>query len=381
MNARLPARRALIALALAGFLGGGAFFTLYDGRPQAAPVGLEAARVTDDWLSVVEGRAQPGYWLVVRGTHPGDQAVAAASSGELTHAAIYDAERGEVIEAVGAGVLRTPVRELLAQARRLVIVRPRDYSPDVGAAAVARARTRVGFGYDWLGVIGLQSDRRFYCTELVIDAYDARAKGWMPAGVIHPEHVERYGTVVFDSGVRADAIAATEVADELRARFASLLPGAKGVDYAALVAPGLYRGGVPDKEGVAWLKENGIRTVVNLRHYHGEGEGELVRAAGMNYVRIPLESTDSPAPEQIAAFLETVSDPANQPVYVHCLHGVDRTGAMIAAYRIQVQGWKNSEALAEMEHFGAHGILRDLRKFVGAFVPKRAEDVVPAATK
>lgn len=91
----------------------------------------------------------------------------------------------------------------------------------------------------------------------------------------------------------------------------------------------------------------------------------------MRYVRIPLESTDPPTPEQVAEFLAVVRDPDARPVYVHCLHGVDRTGAMLAVYRMQEEGWSNADALAEMEHFGAHGILHDLRRFVGRYVPSR----------
>lgn len=64
-----------------------------------------------------------------------------------------------------------------------------------------------------------------------------------------------------------------------------------------------------------------------------------------------------------------MSDSKAQPVYVHCLHGVDRTGTMIALYRMRVQQWTNSDALAEMEHFEAHSVLHDLRRFVGSYHP------------
>ncbi|MCC6876282.1 MAG: dual specificity protein phosphatase family protein [Sandaracinaceae bacterium] len=359
-------RRSRWALAVLLLVGAGiAFFALYPGAPERAPVGLAAAQATDAWMRAVRERAAAGDWLVVRGTHFGDQVVAAGSAAELTHAAIYDPERTEVIEANGSGVHRAPLRELLAQARRLQIVRPRDWSPSEGQSAVERARSRVGRAYDWLGTVGLQSDRRFYCTELVLDAYRARERGWMPPGVIHPEHMRRYGEVVFDE--RRPEESPVEIAAELRARFASRIDGAQGVTYAAEVAPGIWRGGQPDAEGVEGLRSRGIKTVVNLRHYHGESEGELVRAAGMRYERIALESTDPPTAAQVQQFLSIVQDAEARPVYVHCLHGVDRTGTMIAVYRIQEQGWQASDALAEMEHFGAHGVLHDLRRFVGSY--------------
>ena len=90
-----------------------AFF--YAGRPEAPPVGTAASRETDRWLETIRARGAQGYWIVVRGTHPGDQVVAAASAARLTHAAVLDLERGEVIEAVGRGVSVAPLRELIAQ--------------------------------------------------------------------------------------------------------------------------------------------------------------------------------------------------------------------------------------------------------------------------
>ncbi|MCB9592510.1 MAG: tyrosine-protein phosphatase [Sandaracinaceae bacterium] len=357
-----------IALAAAASVGLTLFLTVYAGRPELAPVGLEASRLTDRWVDVTRRRARAGYWIVVRGTHFGDQVVAAGSAADLTHAAVYDAATNEVIEAHGSGVEATPLRELLAQARRFLIVRPRDWTAREGASAVERARSHIGSSYDWLGTIGMPSDRRYYCTELCVDAYRARQRGWMPAGVIHPTHMSRYGEVVFDSGPRPEESVA-EISDALRARFARRIEGARGVAYAAEVAPGVLRGGTPDEDGVAWLRERGVRTVINLRHFHGHEEGERVREAGMRYEWIPLASTDAPEPSQVERFLSIVEDPASHPVYVHCLHGVDRTGAMIAIYRIRDQGWTSSDALAEMETMGAHGILHDLRRFVGAYTP------------
>lgn len=364
MQIRWPRRRWLVLLA-----GVAVFFTLYAGRPEAPPVGTAAVQETDRWLKEIRQRSSPGYWLVVRGTHPGDQVVAAASAARLTHAALFDPARDEIIEAVGRGVSVAPLRELIAQAMRVQVIRPRGYTLDKGLLALERARGHVGSGYDWFGTVGLQSDRSYYCTELCAEAYGARAEGWMPRGVLHPEHMHKYGDVLFDSGMRSAPAAPIAIAEQLRARFAAVLPDARGVDYAAQVAPGLFRGGMPDDVGVQWLREKGIRTVINLRHYHGDSEGELVRAAGLRYERIPLESTDAPEPEQVQRFFEILSDPAAHPIYVHCLHGVDRTGTMIALYRMEREGWSNADALAEMEHFGAHSILHDLRRFVGVYRP------------
>jgi hypothetical protein len=348
------------------------------GVPVKVPSGAAAEAQTDAWMVTVKDHAEDGDWLVVRGSHVGDQLVAAATLGRLTHAVVLDKQRQEVVEAVATGVVVTPLRRLLAQAHRLQIVRPPDWTREAGLAAVARARSRVGAGYDWTGLVGLQRDTRFYCTELAVDAYRGRERGWKIARLITPESMAGIGRLVFDSGPRgasAPVLAAGRAAAAPVApagRFAKRLLDARGVAYAAEVAPGLFRGGTPNAEGVAWLKSLGVKTVINLRHYHGNTEGKQVEAAGMRYQRIKLESSDAPSTRDVRRFLAMVKDPALRPIYVHCLHGVDRTGTMMAVYRMEVDGWSNEEAFAEMEHFGAHKVWRDLRAYVRAYRPDRA---------
>ena len=114
------------------------------GLPVKRPVGLIAEAETDAWVQMVRDKADHGGWLVVRGTHVGDQTVALLTRATLSHAVVLDKENEEVIEAVATGVRVTPLRTLLAQAHRLQIIRPPGWTPDAGAAAVARARSHVG---------------------------------------------------------------------------------------------------------------------------------------------------------------------------------------------------------------------------------------------
>jgi len=358
-------RSGLASLVVLLALGPSAATTSYaelPGAPVRRPTGPAAEAETDRWLQLVRDKADHGGWLVVRGSHTGDQAVAALTLGVLSHAAVLDKEKGEVIEALANGVVVTPVRKLLAQAHRLIIVRPPGWTPEEGRAAVARARTRVGRRYDWLGLVGAQQEARFYCTELAVDAYRGRERRWKLGRIIFPGDVPGLGAVVVDTGPRGGGTV-------IEPRFARRLSDALGVAYAAEVAPGLYRGGQPDEAGIAWLKSLGVKTVINLRHYHGDTEGARASAAGLRYERIPLASSDAPERGQVARFLELVKDPTLRPLYVHCLHGVDRTGAMMAVYRMEMEGWSNAEAFAEMEYFEAHRIWRDLRNFVRRYRP------------
>src|SRR4029453_14206960 len=95
----------------------------------------------------------------------------------------------------------------------------------------------------------------------------------------------------------------------------------------------------------------GVKTVVNLRHFHGDTERERVEKAGLRYVHIPLESSDKPTVGAVAAFLKTAIDPSLRPMYVHCQHGVDRTGTMMAVYRMEDEGWPTTAAFAARGFF------------------------------
>jgi len=61
-----------------------------------------------------------------------------------------------------------------------------------------------------------------------------------------------------------------------------------------------------------------------------------------------------------------MGDQSAYPIYVHCLYGVDRTGTMMALYRIRQQGWRNADALEEMTYFGDHGF-KDMRGFIARY--------------
>ena len=75
-----------------------------------------------------------------------------------------------------------------------------------------------------------------------------------------------------------------------------------------------------------------------------------------------------------------VSDPKNQPVYVHCLYGSDRTGAMVALYRMALQQWSAKAAIEEMKNggFGFHMVFANLITYLKEV---NVADVFPPAKK
>jgi len=124
------------------------------------------------------------------------------------------------------------------------------------------------------------------------------------------------------------------------------------------VTPTLYRGGQPRREGYAELQKLGVTTVVNLRNDEDEvsEEKKRVEALGMRFVSLPWSGWDRPDNKQVAEFLRLLRANPGQKVFVHCRRGAERTGVMVAAYRIAAQGWTPGQALEEMEEFKFRGL-------------------------
>jgi protein tyrosine/serine phosphatase len=146
----------------------------------------------------------------------------------------------------------------------------------------------------------------------------------------------------------------------------------------------LYRGGRPSQEDVAELREMGIRTILNLEAGLFATETDAVKlerdwaaAAGMNFEHVPLGPLGAPRADRVDAALAVLLDPAKRPIFVHCKAGVDRTGFVVAAYRVKVEGWTLEQAYEEMVRLGFHSFLF---WWIGAFFEYVGAPAEPAAT-
>ena len=119
------------------------------------------------------------------------------------------------------------------------------------------------------------------------------------------------------------------------------------------------------------VHDYGIKTVICLRH--GETKDDQTEEAycaanGIGFVRMPPRNWGPingivPAEGNIDKFLSVVRDPARQPVLIHCFAGMHRTGAYVALYRMEEQGWSNAKAMAEIRALGYSAIEGDLDVF------------------
>lgn len=138
-----------------------------------------------------------------------------------------------------------------------------------------------------------------------------------------------------------------------------------------VVSPMVIRGSQPDQDALLLLQKAGVKLVVSLRHHSKSAsapspassysffrrhtdddeideERETCQRLGMPFLNISLDGVNAPSFADIDRFVSLFSDVNNLPLYVHCLHGRERTGFMLAAYRMKVESWTVDQAYKEM---------------------------------
>ncbi|HZW94352.1 MAG TPA: dual specificity protein phosphatase family protein [Candidatus Eremiobacteraceae bacterium] len=154
----------------------------------------------------------------------------------------------------------------------------------------------------------------------------------------------------FSAGVDASAPQTKQETQSPATRAIGRRLNQKGVRNFGEVTPTLYRGGLVRTEGIKALKKLGMDVIVDT-HANDETEETIVQSLGMKYVAIPWHCP-WPHDEVFAKFLKVVHENKGKKIFVHCRLGDDRTGMMVAAYRMADEGWTANEAMTEMKSFG-----------------------------
>ena len=132
----------------------------------------------------------------------------------------------------------------------------------------------------------------------------------------------------------------------------------------------IYRGGEPTLVGLTELGAMGVKTVIDLR-LPAEGSEFEKQEAGklkLKYINVPMGEFSAPTNAQVEQVLALLQD-SSGTVFVHCRRGKDRTGTVIACYRIQHDGWDNQRALEEAKEHGLSGFEHAMRSYILHFTP------------
>lgn len=136
----------------------------------------------------------------------------------------------------------------------------------------------------------------------------------------------------------------------------------KHVENFYKVDNGVYRSGQPSAEAFKEMEQMGMKEVLNLRNYHSdkdEAEGTNIK---LN--RVAMDAHSSKFDELVEAI--RIIKNRKGPIVIHCWHGSDRTGLVVALYRIVFQNWTKEDALDELENggYGYHKVYGNIKTFI-----------------
>jgi hypothetical protein len=118
------------------------------------------------------------------------------------------------------------------------------------------------------------------------------------------------------------------------------------------VIPGLYRGSAPSLNDLLWLKNSlHINKIISLDQESGDKIGRAIKLLGMKHVKLYINEDYASLASALHHNLKKLLL-EDGPTYIHCKHGKDRTGLIIALFQCQYLGVTPEDALHEAKSLG-----------------------------
>lgn len=141
----------------------------------------------------------------------------------------------------------------------------------------------------------------------------------------------------------------------------------QGVDNFYKVSETLFRSAQPTETGMKNIESFGIGTVISLRSK--QKDTELAKNTELNLIHVSMRAWNPKYEDAVKVmYLLNPNNPDinRKPILIHCYHGADRTGMMVALYRMVYQNWEREKALNEMLNggYGYHSMWKDIVTFI-----------------
>ena len=125
-------------------------------------------------------------------------------------------------------------------------------------------------------------------------------------------------------------------------------PVACSLDNFYQLNDSIYRSAQPTKGDFKCIRKNKIETLVCLRSR--PYDMKLDKSGRHTLLHLSMQPDDFTDKEIIDA-LQLIKM-APKPMLIHCHHGSDRTGVVLAMYRIVFEDWSKTDAIQEMTKGG-----------------------------
>ena len=124
----------------------------------------------------------------------------------------------------------------------------------------------------------------------------------------------------------------------------------------------IYRCEQPDSLGFTIINSLGIKSVLNLRTTHKDNK--RIHKLPLQLYNVKMSAEQITDDDMIRALW--ILKNSAKPIVVHCAHGSDRTGAVLAMYRIIFQNWTKEQAINEMKNggYGFHKLYFNIAQYI-----------------
>jgi protein tyrosine phosphatase (PTP) superfamily phosphohydrolase (DUF442 family) len=135
-----------------------------------------------------------------------------------------------------------------------------------------------------------------------------------------------------------------------------------GLSNFYMVDTGVYRSEQPGREQFRALERYGITEVLNLRYFHSDKC--YVKGLGLTVHQVRMNAHDA-NDYDVARALDIIKNRKGR-ILIHCRHGSDRTGLIVAMYGIVFRNKTRSEAIDEMVRggFGFHTVYDNIVRYI-----------------